>query len=326
MKKGKKRVLVGMGGKVMVIVMACVLAMAYCTGCGEVNSQGMPSSLSDRNGSIKTEDGTLSAGGSFADMVSESTMENMEKSQLQEAGKLIRSVALELETKAFEETMAVLETQVRNVGGYIENMEAYNGSNYSGSTRSRYSHMTIRIPADEMERFLSSVSDVGNVIRRNESAKDVTLSYVDMESRRDTLRTEIDRLLTFLDKADSVETIIALEERLSQVRYELESMESKLRTIDNLVEYGTVNLQITEVKELTPVEEKNTVGDRIVDGFMSNLREIWDGFMEFCIWIVVNIPYFIIWIVVIGAVVICWKGFRRRRRLAKEKKKEAEQN
>ena len=56
------------------------------------------------------------------------------------------------------------------------------------------------------------------------------------------------------------------------------------------------------------------------------MREIWDGFMEFCIWIVVNIPYFIIWIVVIGAVVICWKGFRRRRRLAKEKKKEAEQN
>ena len=87
------------------------------------------------------------------------------------------------------------------------------------------------------------------------------------------------------------------------MRYQIESMESQLRTFDNKVDYSTVYLNIEEVQELTPVEEE-TVLERIVGGFVDNLRDIKDGAVEFFIWFVINIPNFIVWIIIIVIVVI----------------------
>ncbi len=131
---------------------------------------------------------------------------------VREGRKLIQTVGLEVETKEFEQMMSSLETQVEELGGYIENMETYNGSSYSGYVSSRYANLTIRVPNGKLDSFLQTVSDIGNVVRRNDSVEDVTLSYVDMESRRNTLRTEQERLLAFLEKAETMEEIIALRD------------------------------------------------------------------------------------------------------------------
>ena len=68
--------------------------------------------------------------------------------------------------------------------------------------------------------------------------------------------------------------IITLEDRMSTVRYQLESMESQLRTYDNMVDYSTVHMNIQEVKELTPViEEEETAWERFVNGFKESLKD-----------------------------------------------------
>ena len=108
--------------------------------------------------------------------------------------------------------------------------------------------MTVRIPAQQLDAFLSSVSEVSNVISRNDSVSDVTLQYVDMESHKKALTAEQDRLLELLEQAESVEDIITIESRLSDVRYQIESMESQLRTLQNQVSYSTVYLDIQEVE------------------------------------------------------------------------------
>ena len=301
-----------------------ILAMAVflCTGCAEpYESDGMTSQGSySESVSSPMAGGSIYSNDSFQISEGEMEVENASKGVggISEARKLITTVRLELETKEFEQTMSGIEGQIRDMGGYIESMEAYNGSSYTSNRASRYSNMTIRIPAAQLNGFMDMISSAGNIIKRNDDVKDVTLSYVDMESRRDTLRTEQSRLLEFLDRADSVETVIALEERLSEVRYQLESMESQLRTIDNLVEYSTVILKITEVKELTPVVEL-TAWERIGTGFSESLHDIIDGTVEICIWFVVNIPYFIIWAVVIIVVIVILRKNGQKRQ---EKKKE----
>jgi len=57
-----------------------------------------------------------------------------------------------------------------------------------------------------------------------------------------------------------------LEKRLSDIRYELESMESQLRLYDNQVDYSTVTISIDEVNQFTPTAPE-TVGQRIGSGF-----------------------------------------------------------
>ena len=204
--------------------------------------------------------------------------------------KLIRDVNLEVETETFEELLSTVGEKTRNLGGYIEESYTYNGSNYYGKG-TRNANLTIRIPAEKLDEFLLAVGEVSNVISRNESVTDVTLEYVDLESHKKVLLAEQERLLELLEKAETIEDIISLESRLSQVRYQIESMEAQLRTMDNRVNYSTVYLYINEVAKLTPVKEQ-TVWEKISTGFASSLYNVGEGFVNFGIgFIIYDLPF-----------------------------------
>jgi hypothetical protein len=236
--------------------------------------------------------------------------------------KLIKTVSMSVETKAFDTMLSAVQSEVTELGGYVESMDVYNGSTYSSYRISRDASLTVRIPQNRLDDFLNTVSDIGNVINRSDSVEDITLTYVDTQSRRDALETEQERLLALLDKAESVEDIITIESRLSEVRYQLESIESKLRTYDNQVDYSTVYLNIDEVKELTPVEEKSTL-QRMTDGFITSLKNIGTDIKEFAVWFVVHIPYIIIWAVIIICAILILKALKKRIKRIKERKKES---
>lgn len=245
--------------------------------------------------------------------------EETKQSEIFDERKLIKTVDLTVETKEYDALMTELKNKVSSLGGYIEHMDTYNGSKYSNYRSSRSASMTIRIPKDMLNDFVDTVSGISNVVRRSDNVKDVTLSYVDMESRRNALQTEQERLLALLAKAENISEIITIEDRLSTVRYQLESMESQLRTIDNQVDYSTVYLNIDEVKELTPVKVQ-TPGERIGEGFVDSLRDIGDDAVEFAIWFVINIPYFVIWAAIITVVVLIIRACNKRRKEKKAKK------
>ena len=221
--------------------------------------------------------------------------------------KLIKTVDMDVETREFDYLMETVEEQVKALGGYIENLNTYNGSSYSGYRGTRNADLTIRIPKQQLDAFLDTVSGASNVIRRSDNVEDVTLAYVDLESHRDALRTEQTRLLELLERAETIEDIITIEERLSNVRYQLESMESQLRTYDNKVDYSTVYLNIDEVEIYTPVEE-DTVWERISSGFAESLHDIGEGLVDFGVWFVVTIPYMVVWSIIIVILIFIFYG------------------
>lgn len=231
--------------------------------------------------------------------------------------KLIRNVNLEVETETFEELLSTVEDKTQRLGGYIEESYTYNGSNYYGRG-TRNASLTIRIPADQLNEFLSAVSEISNVISRNESVTDVTLQYVDMDSHKKSLQAEQDRLLELLEQAETIEDIISLESRLSEVRYQIESMESQLRTIDNQVSYSTVYLYINEVTKLTPVEEQST-WEKISTGFVSSLYNVGNGFVDFVIGFIIALPYLVVWAIIIGIIVLIIRLIVKRGRKKKQK-------
>lgn len=310
-------------------VMAAMSAVMLLTGCGGAYD----GSYSEFNGQGSNSYSSTTASDSYydygLDMAPEASSEEAYESGKNQAAdalsqrKLIRTVNMEVETKEFDQLMNTLERQVQSIGGYIENMESYNGSSYNSNRSNRYANLTLRIPKNELDGFLELVSDVGNVVRRNESVEDVTLSYVDLESHRNALRTEQERLLALLEQAETLEDILTIEDRLSNVRYQLESMESRLRTMDNQVDYSTVYLRVSEVQELTPVVEQ-TVWDRITEGFSDSLENIRDIALEVMIRFAVNTPYLVLLAVIAAVVLICVKVSMKYSAKKATKKKEEE--
>ena len=261
-----------------------------------------------------------SDGGIFDDFTNKGTAEDISQTAASHQ-KLIRTVSMDVETKEFDSLMSAIQDKTGELGGYIENMDSYNGSRYSGNHNVRNATLQVRIPQNKLELFLSTVSDEANVVRRSENVTNVTLNYLDIQSHKESLQIEQERLLVLLERAEILEDIITLENRLSNVRYEIESMEKKLRSFDNQVEYSTVNLTVREVQELTVVvEEEETTWQRITRGFRESLADIGNGFTELIIWFVVSAPYLIIWGIVIAAIVFFIKWRIRCSRKKREKK------
>ncbi len=325
--------------KISVCVMALCVMLAL-VGCGS-SSMDQAVTESMNSSAVMSEskaevfyDGVLNEEYGYEAPAEEAEPEEMPAEKegpsaeaVQQERKLIKTVDMNVETKAFDETIGAVEDKVAELGGYIEEMETYNGSSYSNYRPSRNASMTVRIPKKHLEEFLGTVAGISNVVRRSESVEDVTLTYVDLESHKRVLLTERETLLELMKKAEAIEDIIRIETRLSEVRYQIESMESQLRTFDNKIDYSTVHLYVDEVRELTPMEEE-TPFQRIGNGFTESLRDIKDGLIEFGIWFVVNIPYFILWALVIVIAlplikvlkkIFCkWKEGKAQKRAEKE--------
>ncbi len=232
--------------------------------------------------------------------------------------KLIKTVDLQVETESFDELLLSVFHRTESFSGYIEESYTYNGSQYYGRG-TRNANMTIRIPADKLEEFLSEISEISNVISRNDRVTDVTLRYVDMESHKKALMAEQERLLELLGQAENIEDIISIESRLSEVRYQIESMESQLRTMDNQVNYSTIYLSIEEVKQYTPVAEQS-IGEKIVTGFQRSLVDIGSGFVNFGVGFLIYLPYIVLWAVAIAAALLFIRLAIKKRRSKKLKK------
>lgn len=243
--------------------------------------------------------------------------------------KLIKTVNISAETEDFDTLVPGLQKQVETLGGYIESISVYDVNSYyveDQRVKQRCANLTARVPKEKLDGFLVQVGEQTNVTSRSENVEDVTLRYVDLESHKKALLTEQERLLALMEQAESVEDIITIEGRLSEVRYQLESMESRLRTYDNQIDYSTVYLSIEEVRKYS-APQTASVWQRIENGFMKSLENIGFGIRDFAIGFVIDIPYIVFWGVLIAVAVIVfrvlrrtWKKIAARRADAREKK------
>ena len=282
---------------IALLVLACMLA-----GCGKTATEDSMSmdSMNGYPGGIYEEMGSGTATGGVPQL---------------EGQKLITTVEVNAETEDLDEMMTAVNARITELGGYIEFQNTYFGSAYV-NYRYRSANMTIRIPAEYLADFLQHVEGVSNVVSKQQSQENVTLQYVDTESRIAALQAERDRLMELLEQAGDLSDLLQIEERLTDVLYELESTTAQLRSLDNQVSYATVELYISEVTAYTPTQE-DSIWQRIGSGFMENIRDMAEGLEDFFVWLVTYSPQLIIIAAVVFVVVRIIRRTVRRRRAKK---------
>lgn len=285
--------------KLISLLLAAVLLVCLFAGCAAKNYSGMAEDV------VQT---TTAADGIYENgNVGSTTVTDR---------KLIRRVTMDAETEDLDSLLSAIDRKITELGGYVENRKVHTGSTYASYEQTRYANLTIRIPAENLNDFVSHVDDVSNVTASGETAEDVTLNYVATESRMKALQAEEARLLALIDKAANLTELLQLESRLTQIRTELEEVTSTLKLYDNLVDYGTVELDITEVKALTPKEEPS-FGQRIADGFATSMENLGVMMQDFVIFFVSALPY----LVPLGVIVLVVVLLVKRSKKKKEPKK-----
>lgn len=242
------------------------------------------------------------------------------------ASKIIYSADLEAQTTDFDTAIATLEQQISAFGGFIERSDVRGDTRYNNdgttSVINRWAYYTIRVPASQFEAFLHQTEGIGNVTSLSRYAENVTSQYTDYEARLSSLRTQEERLLSMLEKTEDVESLIALEQRLADVRYETESIERNLRNLDLQISYSTVNLNLEEVEIYTPtVSVQRTFGEKLSDAFSDGWRSFVRGLQYFCIDLASMLPGLVLFILIVFAAVVLVRKIIRKvksRREAKE--------
>lgn len=210
--------------------------------------------------------------------------------------KLIKEVELEVETEDCNSLLDKVENQIKESGGYVQNLST--DGNYNNSTV-----IVARIPQEKLDDFVQSVEESSNITRRSESVEDVTLHYADTEGQKAMYKAEQEKLIELLDMAQSIEEMIVIESRLSEVGYEIECRESMLRNYDSLIDFSTITLYIDEVERYTPQVEKGAM-EKMEIGFDNSMYEIKTGFLNFLIGLVVISPYLVIMFVIMAVPVV----------------------
>lgn len=307
-----------------------VVACGLLTACGGGSSKN-ETSMEYASGDSGNYDNYATDDMYAADTTTEEAETEMNSASGESAGetesvaanrKLIKNVNMTVETEEFDSLTQKIVDKVESLGGYIESAYVNGTSITSSYDSSRNASYTARIPADKLDGFVTEVSKISNVLNKSENVEDVTLSYVDLESKKETLEIEQERLTKLLEQADSIETIVALESRLTEIRYQLESMESQLRTYDNLVDYATVYLDIQEVERETPVAPQSAL-EKMSDGFVNSIYNIGKGFKNFVIGFVIVLPYLVVWALIILIIIAIVKAIINGSRKKAEKKQAA---
>ena len=233
--------------------------------------------------------------------------------------KLIYSASATVETTEFDGTIEKLSALVEQYGGFVES-SSVNGSNYytqsRGYSSTRYASYVIRVPSDKFSALMGSLSTLGNVPYSHTYTENITAQYYDTDARLTAYQTQEARLLEMMDAAETVEDLIAIEEKLTELRYQIESLQSTLKNWDRQVAYSTLDLEVQEVIEYTP-ESRMSYGQELALALSSGLKRTGEFFKDLLLAIVGALPALVILAVVLAILIPVWKKRRKARKARK---------
>lgn len=158
--------------------------------------------------------------------------------------KIIKTVYETVETENYDDAIEALKSKVAALGGYFVSSRYSGGANAENARKASFE---IRIPAEKLADFTSEVEGLATVLSYNETANDITLSYIDTASRIEVLETKEKAFLAMAENAKTTSELLEIEKYLSDVQATLASLRAQKQNYDTLVSYSTVHLDLREV-------------------------------------------------------------------------------
>lgn len=207
--------------------------------------------------------------------------------------KLIKTGNLTFETKNIDSSKRIITAAVEKYNGYISSDDNYTSPDRISGT------LVIRIPDDSFDSFIiDATSGVKRFDNRSVNVSDVTEQFIDINARLNTKKELEKRLLELLDNTSSVSEIIEIEKQLGDLRSEIESIEGRLKYLENQVSYSTVSITFYE-----RLSADNNIFGKIGD----SIKGGWNLLISFIMFLVRMWPF----ILILAGVIFLWRRIRK---------------
>ena len=208
-------------------------------------------------------------------------------SQVTGIRQLIVEAHLGLEVMDVDAAARRIESIATGLGGWTEGVEI------SGEGGQRAAWVSVRVPSDDVGDVLNQLRSLGRVLDEEVSASDVTDQIVDNDARLAAWTVQEERLILLLENARTVEDIVEIEKRISEVRTDIERLAASQRNLAGRVATALISVRLALPNRLTseapnaamslavgdPAAVADAVRARVnaLGGYIGNKREYQEG-------------------------------------------------
>lgn len=271
--------------KKIISILSVLLILFTLTGCGDP-VYTMPSN----DPSMLETDSDISFGSTGESVTDENLM-------------VITTGWIQIETKTYDQAKEKLYDLVKECGGYFSDTEE--NTDYNDETGrkdgNRTGYWEIRIPSDKFNQFSDEIDSSMTVVRKSVTNEDVTNQYFETSNYLEVYAAERERILALMEQATEISDLITLENKLTELNYQIDSLKGDLKYIENKVNYTTVNVSIREMNEISVLQSRN-FPERFVEQLFNgllNIQKIFEDIMMWAAYNFVGIIILTIWITVI---------------------------
>ncbi len=140
---------------------------------------------------------------------------------------------LKLRVRRLLEAVDAVTARVEKLGGYVESLS------------SRV--VVVRVPAGDFEAAMGAFAELGSVLARHVKALDVTEKFTDLRGRLVVAKDTRARLLLLLEQVTDTKERLRILQEVKRLTEQIESIESKLTTLQNLVDFYTITIELEPI-------------------------------------------------------------------------------
>ncbi len=203
----------------------------------------------------------------------------------------------------------------------VKKSEAYiSNDNEINNSYSIESNITVRVTSEKFRTLVDELVSVASYVDyKNISSNDVTAEYIDLAARLKTKKEVELRFRELLSRSKSVEDILAVENQLKALREEIESVEGRLKYLENQTTLSTIHIAVYErMSTIPPAREK------FISRIIKATKVGWEGLLAFIVGLFYAWPFFVLMFLLIIILRGIIKARKKRKARAAAAKIEAE--
>lgn len=285
-----------------------LLLTLFIASCGGGFSTATAGSTSNTSGGS----GGTSSSGSGPSTTGSSTQGQQKQNVDQPAQYLIKTLKVSMNVKDTTKAADALQTWITTT----DTSASSAGITYEQADNNLYNvSLTFSVRSTlypQIEHYLRDYASQngGQLLSLNETVQDVTNDYIDTQSRLTNLRTEQTRLLNLLGHAQALGDIITIQDKLTDIEGQIETIEAHLKELNGQVSYYTVTITLQPLALVipsSPAPASWSIGQTFHDAFAASLGFA-QGMVTFLVWLLAYSVY------LIPLAILAWFVFRWRKR------------
>jgi hypothetical protein len=231
---------------------------------------------------------------------------------------VIHTVELRLIVKDTQASLEAVQSLAGELGGYVASSRTWHTEEQLSAS------LTLRVPADQLNTALEKLRALAlEVDSENISGEDVTQEYVDLEARlrnEEAYEKELLALLTEIrERTSKAEDILAVYERLTEVRGRIEQIKGRMQYLENMSAMATITVELIPSELMQPITVAGWHPTGTARSAIRALINAFQFFVDAAIWIVlfglpvliiIAVPFVVLWYII--------RWLRRRKRKSAE--------